>query len=480
MAFNLEYTAPKTVANYMMSDAKMRIIMGPQGSGKSSGSVLEIPRRALAQAPDDDGVRRSRWLVVRNTMPQLRTTTIKTFLDWIPPGSIGQWKETIKEYHIALPLPDGTTVAAEVMFLALDTPDDVSKLLSLESTGAYFNEFREISPEIYEGMTRRVGRYPSKKGGPGPSWYGIWADTNPPRRGSWLHRMMENLDENMDPLPDRTDDWKWDVFKQPSGRAPDAENVENLPPGYYNAAGLTPEYVKVMIDGEYGNDRSGNPIFGKTFSREDHVAKGPISYISRLPLLIGLDQGLTPAAVLAQMLPSGRLNILDNVYVKQGVESMGMERFLQERLLPRLASLGAQAKYNATIIADPASWQRSQPTEVTVADIVARYGLKIMRASTNALEPRIQAVEGVLTKRVDREVMLQIDPQCRWLIDALESGYTYGKAKGGEANDTPVKNAWSHCADAMQYLCLHANPSFSYQMRQRPKVDVKPAGYRYV
>ena len=37
-----------------------------------------------------------------------------------------------------------------------------------------------------------------------------------------------------------------------------------------------------------------------------------------------------------------------------------------------------------------------------------------------------------------------------------------------------------NCADAMQYLCLHANPSFSYQMRQRPKVDVKPAGYRYV
>lgn len=37
-----------------------------------------------------------------------------------------------------------------------------------------------------------------------------------------------------------------------------------------------------------------------------------------------------------------------------------------------------------------------------------------------------------------------------------------------------------NCADAFQYLCLHANPSFSYQMRQRPKVDVKPAGYRYV
>lgn len=478
--FELNYTPPITVERYMLSDARMRVIMGPQGSGKSSGSVVEIPRRAIEQAPDDDGVRRSRWLVVRNTMPQLRTTTIKTFLDWIPAGSIGQWKESIKEYHIHLPLPDGTTVKSEVMFLALDTPDDVSKLLSLESTGAYFNEFREISPTIFEGMTRRVGRYPSKKGGPGPTWYGIWADTNPPQRGSWLYRMMENVDENDDPLPDRTDDWRWEVFKQPSGRSPEAENLENLPDGYYDATGLTPEYVKVMIDGEYGYDRSGTPVFGRTFERSLHVAKSPLLYISRAPLLIGLDQGLTPAATLAQLLPSGRLNTLDCVYVRPGIESMGMERFLRDKLIPRLNTLHPQARLNATVIADPASWQRSQATEVTPAEIVRRAGLNIIRASTNKLDTRIAAVETVLTRQIGREPMFQIDPQARWLIDALENGYAYGRSKGGEANDIPLKNAYSHVADSLQYLCLHATPEYSVRRESRPTVEIKPAPYRFV
>lgn len=478
MAYKLDYTAPPTVARYMQSSARMRVIMGPQGSGKSSGSVVEIPRRMIEQLPDDDGVRRSRWLVIRNTMPQLRTTTIRTFLDWIPPGALGVWKESVKEYHFNFPHPDGTRIEAEVMFLALDTADDVAKLLSLEATGAYFNEFREIAPEIYEGMTRRVGRYPSKKGGPGPTWYGIWADTNPPKVGSWLHRQMENLDENLDPLPDRTDDWKWDVFKQPSGRSEEAENLDHLPPGYYNAEGLTPEYIKVMIDGEYGADQSGTPVF-KIFSRARHVSHDPLAYISRVPLLIGLDQGLTPAATLGQVMPSGRLNIIDCVYVKPGIESMGMERFLQEKLIPRLMELDPGARGNSTIIADPASWQRSQPTEVTVADVIARFGLKVMRASTNSLEPRIEAVEGMLGRQVDGKELVQISPRARWLIDALEWGYVYSKKRDGESTDTPAKNAYSHVADSLQYLCLHANPSYSVHTRARGAVEVKRANYRY-
>ena len=72
----------------------------------------------------------------------------------------------------------------EVIFLALDRPEDVKKLLSLELTGVWINEAREIPKSIVDACTMRVGRIPSMRDG-GPTWYGVIADTNPPDTDHW-------------------------------------------------------------------------------------------------------------------------------------------------------------------------------------------------------------------------------------------------------------------------------------------------------
>ena len=56
-------------------------------------------------------------------------------------------------------------VELEVIFLALDRPEDVKKLLSLELTGIWINEAREIPKSIIDACTMRVGRYPSMREG---------------------------------------------------------------------------------------------------------------------------------------------------------------------------------------------------------------------------------------------------------------------------------------------------------------------------
>ena len=48
--FTLSYTAPPTIARFMASGALYRGLMGPVGSGKSSGCCLELMARAFAQA----------------------------------------------------------------------------------------------------------------------------------------------------------------------------------------------------------------------------------------------------------------------------------------------------------------------------------------------------------------------------------------------------------------------------------------------
>lgn len=244
----IKYNAPKTVAKFMDSDAFVRIIIGPVGSGKSSGCIVELLRRAREQAPGVDGIRRTRFAVIRNTYRELQDTTRRTFEQWIP-EQLGEWSE--QDFTFNMKFND---VESEIMFRALDRPGDVKKLLSLELTGAYINEVREIPKAVFDVLQTRIGRFPAKFQG-GASWFGIWADTNPWHEGHWGHRLFEQGPEITSVFSDPDGnklEAKFEKYRQPGGRSPYAENLENLPPGYYErlCLGKDEEYVKVYVDGQ--------------------------------------------------------------------------------------------------------------------------------------------------------------------------------------------------------------------------------------
>ncbi len=75
--------AGPTIAAFHASDAFVRMLRGPIGSSKSTTCAVEIIRRAQAQEPGPDGKRHSRWVAVRNTYGELRTTTVKTFTRYL-------------------------------------------------------------------------------------------------------------------------------------------------------------------------------------------------------------------------------------------------------------------------------------------------------------------------------------------------------------------------------------------------------------
>jgi len=218
-----------TVWPYIMSDARHRLIVGPFGSGKTVGSLYDVVRRASQQRPSTQtGMRKSRWAVVRNTVRQLRETTLKSWFDWFPNGTLGHWQEGRKTYHIKQ-----GDIDAEVVFCALDDANDVKNLLSLELTGACLAEFREINREIFQALDGRIGRYPRMNEG-GPSWIGIWGDSNMPEEESYWWAMLEGRDPD-DPKTKKSN--KIDKFIQPAAMLrtgvgiyipnPDAENLPN-------------------------------------------------------------------------------------------------------------------------------------------------------------------------------------------------------------------------------------------------------------
>ena len=332
-----------------------------------------------------DGYRRSRWVIVRNTRDQLRKTTLKSWTQWFPPGIAGTWRESDMTFFLEV-----NDVRAEIMFLPLDTPDDQRRLLSLEITGAFINEAREVHPEIITAVRTRMPRYPSKAMLPPNTdyWYGLIMDTNPPSRDSWLHEQFEEV------KPDG-----WEIFKQPGGLDPKAENRENLGPTYYEdmMTGATEDFINVHVHGQYGKSLIGRAVYEKTFKREFHVAEEELKPIqsTTYPLIIGMDFGRTPAAVIGQRDHRSRTLVLESLYV----ENIGLENFINLHLKPLLRTKYMHNRY--IICGDPAGWAKSQLNEESCYDVLKRCGFEAVRAPTNEIDKRIRAVEHLLSQQSD-------------------------------------------------------------------------------
>lgn len=460
MTIEVNYEAPPTITRFLSSSARRRLVCGPFGSGKSTGCCVELVRRAKEQKPATGGVikgkRATRWAIVRNTVPQLRDTTIKTWLSWFPDGSCGYWREVVKTFYVEF-----GDVRAEMCFRALDDANDVKNLLSLEITGAYLNECREIPREIVEALDGRIGRYPRMVDG-GPSWVGMIADTNAPEEGSYWHAIMEGLD------PDNITQRKasgWEVFNQPPGmlqgepdpRAPGgrrlvpnpaAENVRWLPPGYYEnlCQNNTWEFIKVYVLGKYGTSKAGKPVH-PLFSEDIHVAADTLVPNPRLDLIIAADFGLTPAIVLKQQDTFGRVLTLDEIVT----ENMGLQRCIDERLWPLLRR--KYEGFNYIVTGDPAGNTRAQTDERSCVTIFknARFR-RVKMARSNTPVDRTGATDYFLGRRVDIGPMYLIDPGCSYLKAGMKGGYHYKVNRTTKVvSDSPEKNIYSHVCEAGQY-----------------------------
>jgi hypothetical protein len=418
---------------FMMDDSFFRGIMGPFGSGKSTVCIMEILRRASLQQPGKDGIRRSRWAVIRNTYPELRTTTIKSWHQWVSP-ELGRWVDEGPPFH-HIKMGD---MDLEVLFVALDRPQDISKLLSMELTGAWVNEAREVPKPVIDGLTGRVGRYPSMAMG-GTGWSGIIADTNPPDSDHWWYKLAEE---------DQPQGWRF--FKQPGGLSEHAENREHLPDQYYErqVAGKDPDWVKVYVHGEYGYVRDGKPVYPE-FKDSVHVQEFEVT--DKLPLYIGIDFGLTPAATIAQRTALGQWRVHSELVT----EDMGAVRFSE--VLRRVMNERYKGFTFAKITGDPAGDVRAQTDEVTPFQILRKAGIPAQPAATNDFIKRRESVAGALSRLIDGVPGLIVHPQCAILRKAMAGGYALKRVQVGGAakyRDMPDKNDYSHVAESLQYLLV--------------------------
>ena len=443
---SIDFTPPPRVRDFIKFFAPGELfrtyIVGPFGSGKTTGNFFKAIYLAGLQQPSPvDGIRYVRVVVVRNTAPQLRDTTIPSFFTWFKDGEAGQWKATDRKFTMRY-----NDVHIEWLFRGLDTADDVKNVLSLETTFAVLDEFVEIPQAIVDALEARCGRYPSKKDGGATNW-GLWGASNPGNEDNWWFKFLE--EDHKPNLPSGPTAY----FKQPSGFSPEAENIENLPGGvdYYTslAKNKSEAWISQFIKSEWGFSQAGLPVI-TTFSPDLHVAKMGLIPNKLLPLVGGFDPGMRSAMIFGQLDLQGRLYVYDELVQRD----FGAERFITDRLRPLLRNRFPDFEF--IVSPDPASNQRTPTNESTVVKTFKSKGYVVrLPDDNNRLPPRIEAIEHYTTRLVEGKPALLIDPRCKNLIRALRGGWRYGQANTGTETPEPVKNDHSHPADAFSYLCKY-------------------------
>lgn len=470
------YHSSSTLERFHQSNAFVRGVRGPVGGGKSTAMCQEILKRAKEQEPGEDGVRRTRFAIVRNTYPELRDTTVKTWLEWIPEEIYGKFTWSPQLAHI-LRFDD---VECEVLFRALDTEKDIKKVLSLELTGAWFNEAREIRQGIIEAMTDRVGRFPSIDNG-GCTWRGIMLDTNSPDNDHWWFRLAE------EEKPEG-----WEFFSQPAALIqkggkwtvnPLAENLKNLegardkPPllgKYYltRFPGKREDYINVYYGNNYGFVNEGKVVYPE-YSDVLHAAKGNIDFIPTLPIYIGIGLGLEPSAIFAQKKKNGQWRLIDEMIP----DAIGTIRFAEALESKMKADFPPGTEFRTFT-----KWLRpSDEEQQAELQILRGRNIKLMPARTDDPIVRRDAVANTLNRLVDREPAILISPKCKIARKGMSGGYSYAKLQtsGDERfSDEPVKNRYRTLCEAIQYMMIGGGEDKSvFNLPKAKKLKYPEMGY---
>jgi hypothetical protein len=429
-------------------------IMGPVGSGKTNAAIFKILRHVASLPRCRDGVIRAKVGVVRTDYRTLYKTTLSTWHKWFPQdypqGRFVGGADRPAIHELRFQTPRGKRIELTVEFQALGDKRIEDVMRGWEGTCAWMNEQDLLAQEGLEFLLQRVPRWPAKSDLEFdvdlPAL--VLGDLNAP--GDPDHWLVKDFIDSPKP--------GYLLFQQPSGLSPDAENIENLPAGYYErlAQTLEPWNVQRFVHGKVGYDRSGLPVYPE-FDLRLNVAREPLKPIPGAPIYLGLDGFLHPAGVIIQRAPSLQLRVLEEFWFGR----VGPTRFgemlaaaLEERYRDcpiGYAFYDPSADYGADKEGGEQSW----------IDIVRKaLGCTCLPAPSNEIPIRVEAVRNQIVHPLGQEMRgLLVDPKrCPMLIKGFMSHYRYKLNPDGNlqnaANARPEKNEWANVHDALQYDVL--------------------------
>lgn len=494
------FPGPKAEAAYW-SDSTVIGLQGPVGSGKTTTLLKSRLRRAMTMPRSViDGRRHYKLLVIRATYRQLWSTTIPDFLK-VYPRHLGDWSggrggpvnfRMVFSDGIQVPPPPrhsgewaSDEIVFEVEFMAFG--DDIQgSLRGYQATDIWLHEMDTNPIDVIVNAITRIGRHPAQPHFAGyPDAMRVYrqlcGDFNAPAPGNWSIGLFHEESKREEvlkllnsQLPPGAPPISIEFHRQPGYGEAGCENLQNLPPGYYEGQIATmtllgrSDQIDRLVRNKIVHERAGEPVFQREFRRRLHVAEDTLRPWPGVPLRIGLDQGLKGAAVIGQVVAEGtgllrrvRWQILAELHFPQ-------ERLLARVFGDRLAELLAQPRFAGLKI--DAAWadmagehgaSEAADENDTWNRLVSRaagFRVRPQRIGTNRITPRLEAIRAALEAPIHAgEPGLLIDPSCTFLIAGFEARYvwTFEVNDNGDKRKIPDKSLTeANVMDALQYLLL--------------------------
>lgn len=398
---------------------------GGVGAGKTLIGCITMISLAVMYPGD--------YLVCRQFMPELKITTLKTFLELCP-------KELIAEHRVAdgiVRLHSTGGKVSNVIFRQLDEPD---KLRSLNLNAFYIDEASQTTEAAFTLLQGRLRGPHVRKG---------FITTNPAGH-DWIYQWWVKQDFF------KTDELRM-AFKLI--KAPSTENT-HLPPGY----------VQSMLD-SWSEDRIQREIMGSfdafegqvysEFRRDVHVVQ-PFKVPQEWSRIIGIDHGYrNPSCWLW-----GAIDYDGNIYVYREyyeremlIEEVVKGKKTKELVQPGVVSLMKGEKIEGAWI-DPSTKARRATTGGSDWDAYIEHlpaGFPLMPAN-NEKTAGIDRVKSYLKQNPQtNKPKLYLFNTCGNLIEEM-SKYRYKELRQEQQgkkseNEEPVK-VDDHACDALRYLIM--------------------------
>lgn len=502
-AVNLEWSPPGPISARFMAHAGFdQIINGPVGSGKTTTCFMKAIYLGFAQAVspryrvlikgerEPRPARMFKMTAVRDDYRQLWRSTIPSWNERFP-QSFGIWngaRNAPASHILTFALNDGTALEFIAEFVAIGDNDIEEFMRGFPTTVFYLNERDTLDPRVAEHGKLRVGRYPAMADG-GPSWRGVISDCNAPIVDSeFYNEEFLSRDESSG------------LFRLPGAFDPGAENLQNLPPGYYDSqiANIRDPYlIKRMVHNQPAPSRSGKPVH-EEFNDFLHVAPRDIEAVPGLPLVLGFDAGLDPALAANQKLGTGRWNCIDELAAAHGTGAIRFAGMVNELLMDRYpgwhriptdherewgwAPRHGLPRPNIRAWCDPAATyggDRDGQAEAdrTWEELVSYHtGIRIEPAPTNNTTDRRAALKRVLTLMPDGKPAFQLSPRCKMIRAGLAGQFRYRRMqlqREERYTDEVDKNQHSHVCEAEEYALLGGGELAEVHERRQRGWDVR-------
>lgn len=498
-ARELKRIGPKT-DRLIASPAFIVGAMGPVGCGKTIGYSTKIQHHGTKQKGVLNGqgqlIRKSRYIFVRDTYPNITRNTIPSWKK-IVPGHVGRFVMSMPAVHqFSMVLQrnghildrDAKAIdiaSVEIEFRAIGDQSVEDAMRGAEFTAAIVDEADRLHPDLLTFLAGRVGRFgdldPDQVVDPfiGLSLNG--ADDENYLHGVLVERKLgDDIEASIKEMSAERPLIEYIEYPPaiiegqdvPGGWMvnPQAENLENLPKGYYERQYLFAKargnqvYIDRMLRSKFTPPMAGRSVYPEYV---EDLHSGEFEAIPDIPLLIWADQGILGAVVIAQQV-KGQVRILEEIacvfetdndeihVVQMGGETLGKQ--VRDMLTTRYAGFEI-----GDAVCDPAgaagegainfkSWRQ---------DFQKGLGHKVRKARVpkNAIAPRIAAVRHRFKPLYGDVRGILVHKRCTMVRRAFRTKYYYVRIGKGSADgvysDTPKKvQGYEDLMNAIQYGCF--------------------------